>query len=144
MSAAYKDSNQENEHSCFSDNTAVDLYGNGLSTQNVWLGTYAKGLAGFMASGGLEQVVRAVDAELADRTTTDISNAVLQLKALVDLQNNGKPIDVVINSPEGSPERNTMLNAITSLKVVGDDMEDAAKVLGLSVELEAPSPEGTL
>ena len=139
MSAAYKESNQENEHSCFSDNTAVDLLGNGMGIQNVWLGTY-----GSSDGAGLDEVVKAVDPELANKVTTDISASIAKLRTLVEYQNAGKPIDVVINTPEGSPERMTMLDAITSLKVVGKDVEDAAKALGLSVTLETPSPEGSL
>jgi hypothetical protein len=59
----------------------------------------------------------------------------------VDLSDKGSPIDVVIQEPDGSSARRTMLDAIKALKVVGDDVELCATALGLSVQLEEPSEE---
>ncbi|MFT3922858.1 MAG: imelysin family protein [Myxococcales bacterium] len=136
MTVAYKNRSQEDEHSCFSDTTASDLHGDGVGIQNLWLGRY-----GSMDGVGLDEVVKAVDPSLAAQMTADIETSVEKLQALVDLQNTGKPIDVVITSPEGGPERTAMLDAIKALKVVGSDVEKAAVALGLSVMLEKPSEE---
>ena len=51
MTVAYKNRSQEDEHSCFSDNTAVDYLGNGVGIQNVWLGRY-----GSLDGVGLDEV----------------------------------------------------------------------------------------
>jgi putative iron-regulated protein len=136
MTVAYKNGDQEDEHSCFSDNTASDLLGNGQGLRNVWLGSY-----GGLDKAGLDEVVAAVDADLAQKMTTDIDAAIAKLEALENLQKAGKPIDVVISSGDSSPERKTMLDAIQALKLVADDVEDAAKALGLSVVPEEPSEE---
>jgi putative iron-regulated protein len=133
MTVAYKNHDQEDEHSCFSDNTSADLLGNGLGIQNVWLGRY-----GALDGVGVQDVVAAVDAELAQKTTADLELAVSKLQALADLQKAGTPFDVVIQS-DTSPGRPVMLEAIQALKAVSTDVEDAARALGLQIQLEDPS-----
>jgi putative iron-regulated protein len=136
MTVAYKSKDQEDEHSCFSDNTSVDLLGNGHGIQNVWLGRY-----GAIDGVGLDEVVTEKDATLAAKTTTDIATAVAKLQALADLQQQGTPLDVVISSPDGSTNRMAMLDAIVAVKAIGDDVERIAVALGLTIELEKPSAE---
>jgi putative iron-regulated protein len=133
MTVAYKDHDQEDEHSCFSDNTSVDLLGNGLGIQNVWLGRY-----GTLDGVGVQDVVAAVDPALAQKTTADLELAVSKLQALADLQKAGTPFDVVI-STDTSPGHATMLEAIKALKTVATDVEQAAAKLGLEITLEDPS-----
>jgi len=137
MTVAYKNRSEEDEHSCFSDNTAVDLLGNGLGLQNVWLGRY-----GTFDGVGIDEVVAAVDPALATKTTADLQAAVSKLQALADFQKSGTPIDVIVlQKPDESPERTTMREAIEALKVFAGDIERAAAALGLSVKLEDPSEE---
>ena len=47
MNVAYEDQDQENEHSCFSDNTVADLHNNATSVQKI-----QAGLAAMDSSGG--------------------------------------------------------------------------------------------
>ena len=134
MTVAYQNRSQEDEHSCFSDNTAVDLLGNGLGLQNVWFGRYAS-----FDGVGVDEVVASVDPALATKLTSDLARAVEKLQALVMLQNADTPIDVIVTTAaDGSPERTTMLDAIRTLKDVGSDVERAAAALGLSVQIEEP------
>jgi putative iron-regulated protein len=134
MTVAYKNRSEEDEHSCFSDNTAPDLLGNGVGIQNVWLGRY-----GSYDGVGLDDIVRALDPAVADTATKDIEASVSKLEALVTLQNQGTPIDVILQAEDGRPERTAMLEAIQSLKQVAEDIERCATVLGLSISLEQPS-----
>jgi putative iron-regulated protein len=135
MTVAYVNHSEEDEHSCFSDNTAADLLGNGEGLQNVWLGTY-----GSFDGVGIDEVVKAVNAKLATRTTADIADAVAKLQVLADLQDRGTPIDmIVVDANDASVGRKAMLAAIQALKKVADDVEQAARALGLSVTLEEPS-----
>ena len=134
MTVAYRNRSEEDEHSCFSDNTAADLLGNGVGIQNVWHGRY-----GAFQGTGIDKVVAAVDPALATTTTADVAASVTKLRALVALQNANKPIDVLIQAPD--PERLPMLEAIQALKKVATDVEHAATALGLSVQFEDPSEE---
>jgi putative iron-regulated protein len=133
MMVAFNSRSQEDEHSCFSDNTSADLYGNGLGIENVWLGRY-----GSFDGVGIDEVVRAVDPTLADTTTADIATSVAKLKALAELQAAGKPLDVVIQSLGSSPERAAMGEAIEALKQVGTDVEKCASALGVSIGQAEP------
>jgi putative iron-regulated protein len=136
MTVAYKNRSEEDEHSCFSDNTAADLHGNGVGLQNVWLGRY-----GDFDGVGLDELVAEADADLAEQTSEHIETAVAKLHDLVDLSEGGSPIDVVIQEADGSRERRAMLDAIKALKSVGEDIELCAVALGLSVQLEEASEE---
>lgn len=134
MAVAYSHRDQEDEHSCFSDNTSVDLLGNGLGIQNVWLGRY-----GSLDGVGLEDVVAAIDVALAQKTSADVAVVVAKLQALADLQKAGTPFDVIITAPDGDPNRALVLEAIQALKTVATDVEKAAAELGLKLTLKDPS-----
>ena len=65
---AYETKDQEDEHSCFSDNTHNDIIGNLLGVENVLSGRL-QGVDGTTWRGtGLLDVVAAVDTALAQRT----------------------------------------------------------------------------
>ena len=136
MTVAFKSRDQEDEHSCFSDNTWHDLYGNGLGIQNVWLGQYK----GASLGPGVDTVVRAVDGALADQITADIKIAVDGLKAFSD-GNATVPFDVVIAEADNSEHRTQMVTIIQALKRAADGMAQGAAKLGLTIELEAPSQD---
>lgn len=135
MTVAYKNHSEEDEHSCFSDNTGSDLYGNGLGLQNVWLGRY-----GAIDGVGIDEVVAAVDPALATQTTADLADAVGKLKKLDELQKAGTKIDMIVVATDDTSEgRVAMVAAIQALKKFADDVERASRVLGLTLTLEDPS-----
>lgn len=134
MSVAFESRSQEDEHDCFSDITSSDLLGGALGIQNVWLGRYRD-----FDGVGFDALVAAVDPSVANQMTSDIATAVTKLGALVALQDAGKPLDVVIQAADGSPERTAMVEAIQALKQVGTDVERVATTLGLSVQIPEPS-----
>jgi putative iron-regulated protein len=136
MTVAFKNRSEEDEHSCFSDTTATDILGNGIGVQNVWLGRY-----GSNDGVGLDEVVKAVNPALAEKTTKDLADAITQLQALKVLQDQGTPVDVILLAADGSPGRVAMLAAVKSLKLVGDDVEEAIKALGLKIELTKPTQD---
>lgn len=136
MTVAFKNRSEEDEHSCFSDTTATDMLGNGLGIENVWLGRY-----GSSDGVGLDEVVKVVDPALAIKTTTDIADSVAKLRKLKQLQDAGTPIDVILQAPDESEGRKAMLDAIRALKLVAEDSEKAASVLGLAITLEKPTEE---
>ena len=71
MNVAYEERDQENEHSCFSDNTTADLVANEQGIINVWKGTYPGGVTG----DGLEVLVdRGRRGTLATKTSDDMDD----------------------------------------------------------------------
>lgn len=136
MTVALKSRAQEDEHSCFSDSTWNDLFGNALGIQNVWLGQFK----GQKLGPGLDSVFRAVDGALADQIGKDIDEAVGKLKGLADA-NDKAPFDVVIAEPDGSASRAAAIDAVKALKRAADGLASGAARMGLSVELEKASEE---
>jgi putative iron-regulated protein len=136
MTVAYKNRDQEDEHSCFSDTTWLDLHGNAKGIRNVWTGSYE----GQDLGPGLEDLFKAVDPTLATQVGKDIDEAVAKLKGLAD-NNAQAPFDVVIAEADGSANRLTMLDAMKALKRVADGLQRGASSLGLQVAFEMPSME---
>jgi putative iron-regulated protein len=136
MTVAFKNRSQEDEHSCFSDTTWLDLHNNALGIQNVWLGQYR----GQKVGAGLDAVFRAIDASLADAITADLDTAVSKLEALAGA-NDSKPFDVVLAEPDGSPARNETVEVIKALRGAADGLSLGASRLGLTLTLEEPSEE---
>ena len=64
-----------------------------------------------------------------------------KLKKLKDLQEGGKPIDVILVAADGDDGRVAMTDAIVALKKVAADTVEAGVALGITLELEAPSEE---
>jgi putative iron-regulated protein len=136
MTVAYKNRDQEDEHSCFSDTTWLDLLGNAKGIRNVWLGDYERQDLG----PGVHDVFHAIDAALAAQVGADIEEAIAKLKSLAD-KNDTAPFDVVIAEAAGSTNRMTMLAAIKALKRVADGLAKGAATMGLTVAFEKPSEE---
>jgi putative iron-regulated protein len=125
MTVALDNRDQEDEHSCFSDNTHRDLRSNALGIQNVYLGVY-----GANDDEGIEDLVRAKDAALADRLTSEIAASVAAIEAIP------APFDrtIVDDSPGGG--RSKVSAAITALQTQTETTVEAAEALGITINLE--------
>ena len=136
MTVAFKNRDQEDEHSCFSDSTWLDLLGNAKGIRNVWTGSYE----GEDLGPGLEDLWKAVDPALATKVGKDLDEAVAKLKTLAD--NNIKaPFDAVIAEADGSPNRVLMLDVMKALKRAADGFAEGAAAIGVKVAFEKPSME---
>ena len=111
---------QEDEHSCFSDNTHRDIVTNALGIQNVYLGRYA-GEAG----PSLHDLVAARDAELADRLRDEIAASVAAAEAIP------APFDRAIVEHRESIEA-----TVEALRAQADTIAEVAAVFELTLALE--------
>lgn len=126
MAPAFSFHDQENEHSCFSDNTLADLNGNATSIQNVLLGKY-----GELSGVGLDQLIEAKDPKLAQKLRDQIQDAIESIDAIP------APFDqaiLVTDESEDGPKQG--LAAIDSLQAFSDTLGEAAKLLDIKLELE--------
>jgi putative iron-regulated protein len=122
MTVAMDNRDQEDEHSCFSDNTHRDLYANALSIQNVYLGRYKD-----TDGPGIDQLVRAKDAALDTKLQG-------QLQASLDaIQAIPVPFDQALMNDAG---RTKILTAITALQAETETIVDVATLLGVTINLE--------
>ena len=71
INVAYEERSQEDEHSCFSDNTVADIVGNAIGVRMVLTGDY-----GVVSGPGIIDLFAAEDGALADRLTDETRVAV--------------------------------------------------------------------
>jgi putative iron-regulated protein len=125
MKVAYDNKDQEDEHSCFSDNTLHDLRNNATSVQNVLLGTY-----GDLDGPGIDDLVEAKDPALAKQLREQIQDAIDNIKAVP------APFDQAILGDDDSDGRVHVLAAIRSLQDFTQTLVDAAHALDIDLKID--------
>jgi putative iron-regulated protein len=125
MATAYENKDQEDEHSCFSDNTPADLYNNALGIQNVYLGRYA-GTTG----PGITDLVVAINPALDQKMKERLQASLDAIKAIP------VPFDQAILGPDSSPGRQKVKAAIDALRAQTDTLVEVATALGITLNLE--------
>jgi putative iron-regulated protein len=128
MRVAYDNRDQEDEHSCFSDNTIADLRNNATSVQNVLLGRY-----GSVKGASINDLLEAKDPALAKQLRDEIQDALDNILALEQAE---LPLDFVIQQPDEDEGRVHMLAAITALEHFADTLSEAAKAIDVDVTFD--------
>jgi putative iron-regulated protein len=129
MFVAYDNQNQEDEHSCFSDNTHRDIINNARGIYNVWTGTYTRTDGTVVSGRSPADLLAAVDPALATRLQT------LAEAALAGTQSIHVPFDQAIINTEYRP---AVLAAVNALQDQGDALAQAANTLGLQINTDLP------
>jgi putative iron-regulated protein len=122
MTVAMDNRDQEDEHSCFSDNTHRDILGNAVGIQNVFLGTY-----GANDGDGIEDLVRAKNPALADKLKSDIAASIAAIQMIP------APFDQAIMA---DPGRSKVTTAIRALQTQTETTVEAATALGITINLK--------
>lgn len=120
MTVAFDTKDQEDEHSCFSDNTHLDILNNQLGIQNVYLGRY-NGVAG----KGLSDLVADLDPALDTKMRDQLAASVTAIEAIP------APFDqaIINNSAE-------VQAAIDALRSQTETIVEVATLLELQLNLE--------
>lgn len=126
LEVALASQDQEDEHSCFSDNTHRDAVNNAKGIQNVWLGQYQRADGSMLQGPSLRDMVAARDAALAERTTRQIAAS---LAAAEGIQ---APFDREIVGAKDAPGRLRVQKTIDSLVQQSKDLVDAAHAAGIT------------
>lgn len=132
MEVALASKNQEDEQSCFSDNTHRDIVTDALGIENVWLGRYKRADGSVLQGASLRDLVAAKDPAIADRTSAQIATSVKAAEAI------HAPFDREIVDAEG---RKRVQAVVDSLKLQSKDFVDAAKAIGIA-KLSIAEPKG--
>lgn len=129
IEVAYDSQLQEDEQSCFSDNTHNDIRMNALAINNVFFGTYTKSDGSVISGNGIYEIIKAKDASLAEEAK------VLIEKSKTDAYAIAAPFDQQIlgSNPTG---RQLVHTCILSLKQTGDKIAESAEALGLFITIE--------
>jgi len=123
MGTALDNRDQEDEHSCFSDNTHRDLRGNALSLQNIYLGRL-----GSFDGPGLDEIVAARDPALDAKMKEQVAASVAAIEAIP------MPFDqAIMDDVDG---RVKVEAAIDALKAQTDTTVEVATLLGITINLE--------
>lgn len=125
IEVAMNTQDQEDEHSCFSDNTHRDIVNNALGIQNVWLGRFKRRDASLLQGPSLQNLVAAKDAALAERATQQIATSVASAEAIQ------APFDHEILGGREAPGRARAQKTVDSLVQQSKDLVDAAAAIGI-------------
>jgi putative iron-regulated protein len=127
LAVAFDTKDQEDEHSCFSDNTHIDHRYDEIGIQNAFLGRYKS-----VSGPGIYDLVRTVDATLADATRDAL---VAARAAIVEIP---VPFDQAIQGSDGSAGRMAIAAAIAALNAQTDKIADSAAALGVPISTTVP------
>jgi putative iron-regulated protein len=121
----YTTKDQENEHSCFSDTTHLDLVRDEIGIQNIYLGRYARDDGSTIQGPGLKALLEKVDPKLAATLETQMAESVAALKAIPP------PFDQAILGRDTDPGRVAIKKALDALQAQTASIAKAATVLGI-------------
>lgn len=125
------DEGQENEHSCFSDNTNQDMWANVHGINNVITGSYTKEDGTTVSGTSLIELAYESDTNVAIELTTAAGYTIAKLDALLDL---GITFDEIISEETlGSGGPAGQLSS--ALKAQGTAIADVATSLGVSISI---------
>ncbi len=126
MTVAYETRSQEDEHSCFSDNTTNDIIGNASGVERVYLGQ-----VGAVNGPGIYDLLAADDQELADRLADEIGVSVALAEEIPP------PFDqhLVEGVSDEDPGRVAIFDTIVSLEGQTDTIVEAADALEVTLNL---------
>ena len=126
MTVAYSERSEEDEHSCFSDNTTRDIVANALGIQMVFTGNF-----GTVSGKGIYDLIAAEDGALARQLDDEIRASVAATRAI------SAPFDRHLR--EGIPDddygRRSILAAIELLEKQTDTIVEAAERVDITISV---------
>ena len=127
MNVAYSERSQEDEHSCFSDNTTRDIVGNARGIQMVLTANYPGGVTGT----SILDLVDEEDSALATRLNSEVAASVTTVSQIPG------PFDQHLRDgvPDSDPGRMAVLAGIESLEDQTDTIVAAATALGVTINV---------
>ena len=125
MAVAVESGEQEDEHSCFSDNTNADIVNDIKGIRMVYLAQFP-GVSG----ASLDSLLRKTDPDLAQRLRSQIDATLAKAQAFP------ATFETMIAADEGSAELKALEDVISDLEEQGDTLADAAEALDVKVGFE--------
>ena len=126
LQTALDSGDQEDEHSCFSDNTHRDMIQDIQGIQNVYLGSYTREDGSRIEGKGIKDVIAARDTTLAADLDAKIQQSLDLAKALQT------PFDQEI-APGNTEGRARVTALITSLREQEELLQDAFRLFDLEI-----------
>ncbi|MEN9424321.1 MAG: hypothetical protein RL122_1704, partial [Pseudomonadota bacterium] len=130
MNVALLAHSQEDEHSCFSDNTHNDIAENARSIQNIFNGIYTRTDGTKVEGASLAQLVAAKDAKASETLVSKLADTQQKAEAIVEAAKNGENFDQQI-TPDNKDGNKRIKATIAALRSQTGDIEAAAKAVGV-------------
>ncbi len=124
MSVAYEERSQEDEHSCFSDNTTSDIVANASG-----IGAVVNGDYGDVSGPGLADLLAGTDEPLSEELVAAVQESTALAEAIPAPFDQHLGIDV----PDDDPGRQSILATIESLQAQAELIAAAATALGIQL-----------
>lgn len=129
MFVAYDNQDQEDEHSCFSDNTHRDIITNFMGIANVYRGSYER-VDGTIVSGtSIADVIEVVNPDLNADILATLDEAETMVEEIL------VPFDNAIVEADSRPQ---VLDTVFLLQDLGDLFAQAGSELGLTINTALP------
>lgn len=128
MNVALLAGSQEDEHSCFSDNTHLDIDSNLRGIRNVYLGEYTRIDGAVLSGPGLSELVRRKSKQLDEKLRAQLDASAARVGAIVQAAQAGSAFDQQILHPEGQQR---IRSAIAALRAQTETIEAAARAAGV-------------
>ncbi len=122
MEVALENADQEDEHSCFSDNTHRDVILNLQGVINVYQGKF-----GVIEGASLQQLINLVDPAVGQATNESLAASVIKANAIMI------PFDLAIAGGPNSTEGAKVKEAALQFKDFGSNLLAGASKLGINV-----------
>ncbi len=124
---------QEDEHSCFSDNTHQDLIMDALGLQNIYRGRYVRADGTRLTGPGLRDLAQLVKPDLVASLDEAIDGTLAAAKAIP------APFDQAILGDDAAPGRTAVLKTITAAENQSALLRTLARALQIQIPEEAAS-----
>jgi len=126
MYVAYDNQDQEDEHSCFSDNTHRDINLNAKGIHNVYTGTYLRTDGSTVSGSSIADLAQILAPNLHTQMLSSLSDSDTKCASIY------VPFDQAIVLPA---ERVIVLDAVTHLQAQGDLIVQLAAAMGYTIVL---------
>lgn len=122
---------QEDEHSCFSDNTHIDIAENARGIQNIFNGTYKSSDGSVVNGASLAQLVAVKNGELSKALIAKLADSQAKAGAVIKAAEAGEHFDqqIIAGNAKGNARVRAVINA---LRLQTGDIEAVSSALGIN------------
>ena len=131
MFVALTNQDQEDEHSCFADNTHRDIILNAQGIRNILIGEYERVDGSKVTGTSLEDVIKKEDSALAAALEALSANSITECEAIP------VPFDYALTQ-ETVTGNGPIKTAVLTLQSQGDKIAEVATALGYTISVELP------
>ena len=131
MFTAVKGQDQEDEHSCFSDNTHRDMILNAQGIRNVYIGSYVRVNGAVVSGSSIQDLIQLLNANMASEMN------VLSAKTISNAEAIPIPFDNALTQ-EVIGGNGPIMSSVRTLQDQGDKIAEIATAFGLTISTELP------